>query len=429
MATRTPFLKAQYGGYCTSEVPEPDGDLVRVGPGTPGGEYFRRFWLPVAFSEDLKDLPIRVRILGEDLVVFRDYSGRVGVLHLFCSHRGTSLEFGLVRQRGLQCCYHGWLYDIDGTILETPGEPPESTFKDRLCHGAYPAQEYTGIVFAYLGPPEKMPPLPKYDFLDLPEFPQVQRVQNFLPCNWLQIKENAMDPWHLYFLHTTMTGPQFTPDLEKVPEHTFLETPLGISYLDSRRMDGDQIWVRMADFIVPTIHQFPGGRSVREQGRDFERVRQTVWAVPVDDTHTMNMRITRFRADEPMPNDRKESFGQTAARPYEERQRQPGDYEARVSIYDGLARHSREHLGSTDRGVIMLRKFVRRGIEAVQRGDDPPGLIREPLERVPTYGHQRLVRRPPAEDAAEDRTVVREVGRQVGEDTIKATVALGSPGA
>jgi hypothetical protein len=143
----------------------------------------------------------------------------------------------------------------------------------------------------------------------------------------------------------------------------------------------------------------------------------------------MNMRITRFRAEEPLPQGREESFGQTAARPYEERQRRPGDYEARVSIYDGLARHSREHLGSTDRGVIMLRNFVRRGIEAVQRGDDPPGLIREPLAAVPTYGHQRLVRRPPAATAADDRNVVREAGRTVGEDAIKDTLALGSPGA
>ena len=125
MTTNVPFLSIPYGGYLHSEVPVEDTELTHVGPGTPGGEWFRRFWQPVALSSELKDLPKAIRILGEDLVIFRDRSGQVGLLELHCSHRGTSLEFGQVEEHGIRCCYHAWCFDVDGTILDTPGEPPD----------------------------------------------------------------------------------------------------------------------------------------------------------------------------------------------------------------------------------------------------------------------------------------------------------------
>jgi len=155
MVTRAPFLKTRYGGYHHRHVPKEDAELTHVGPDTPCGEYMRRFWQPICFSDELHDLPRRVKILGEELVVFRNMSGTVGLLELHCPHRGSSLEFGLIDTRGIRCCYHGWLFGTDGAILETPGEPPESTLKDRLCHGAYPTYEYHGIVFAYMGPPDR----------------------------------------------------------------------------------------------------------------------------------------------------------------------------------------------------------------------------------------------------------------------------------
>jgi len=160
MANRAPFLKTRFGGYYHRAVPQEDAELTHVGPDTPCGEYMRRFWQPVCFSDELRDLPLRVRILGEDLVAFRDQSGAVGLLELHCPHRGTSLEFGLVGAKGIRCCYHGWLFDIDGAILETPGEPADSTLKDKLCHGAYPTHEAHGLVFAYLGPPRREAALP-----------------------------------------------------------------------------------------------------------------------------------------------------------------------------------------------------------------------------------------------------------------------------
>ena len=136
--TRAGLLKTRYGGYLHREVPDEDAELSHVGPNTPCGEYLRRFWQPICFSDELKDLPHRVKILGEELVVFRDLSGAVGLLELHCPHRGASLEFGLIDAKGIRCCYHGWQFAVDGTILETPGEPAHSTLKDRLYHGAYP---------------------------------------------------------------------------------------------------------------------------------------------------------------------------------------------------------------------------------------------------------------------------------------------------
>src|SRR5437899_6739606 len=143
----TTAVRQTYSGYYRRDVPSPDLELTHTGPGTPGGEYLRRFWQPICFTDELRDLPVRIRVLGEDLVAFRDFRGAVGLLELHCPHRGTSLEFGLVSERGLRCCYHGWLFDVDGTILEMPGEPETSTLKHRLCHGAYPTHEYNGIVF------------------------------------------------------------------------------------------------------------------------------------------------------------------------------------------------------------------------------------------------------------------------------------------
>ena len=144
MSERAPFLNTAYSAYYHRERPPEDEELTRVGPGTPCGEYLRRFWQPVILSNELGELPRRLRILGEDLVAFRDKSGAIGLLELHCPHRGTSLEFGLIGDKGIRCCYHGWLFDCDGTILETPGEPADSTLKDRLFHGAYPVHEHKG---------------------------------------------------------------------------------------------------------------------------------------------------------------------------------------------------------------------------------------------------------------------------------------------
>ncbi len=313
MSERAPFLNTAYSAYHHRERPAEEEELTRVGPGTPCGEYLRHFWQPVVLSEELGELPRRLRILGEDLVAFRDKSGAVGLLELHCPHRGTSLEFGLIGDRGIRCCYHGWLFDCDGTILETPGEPADSTLKDRLYHGAYPVREHQGLVFAYMGPPDKMPDFPILDTYDLPGYRMTARAPTLWECNWLQVKENSMDPAHLAFLHTLPGSEGFTEDLAALGEWDWMETPVGMVYIDTRRQ-GDRVWVRVADFILPNIHQFPPNLDPMAQRNSINRPQATTWAVPLDDTHTMQIGYQRAPAGREIR--RGSGFGQDASRPY-----------------------------------------------------------------------------------------------------------------
>lgn len=414
MATRIPFLQTAYSAYHHRERPPADDELIRVGPGTPCGEYLRRFWQPVMTAEELQDVPRRVRLMGEDLVAFRDQSGALGLIELHCPHRGTSLEFGLIAQKGLRCCYHGWCFDVDGKILDTPGEPPDSTLKDRLYHGAYPVYEYGGLVFAYMGPPDKQPPFPMLDTFDLPGYQLVAMPGYVWPCNWLQIKENSMDPAHLAFLHTLPGSEGFTGDLAALGEWDYMETSAGMVYIDTRRQE-DKVWVRIADFIPPNIHQFPPNTDPMAQRTTINRPTATRWAVPIDDTHTMQIGFNRAPLGrEPR---RHAGFGQDGDRPYEARQHIPGDYDAQVSIHGGIAQHDLEHLASTDRGIIMLRNMIRRGIRAVQSGADPEYLSRQAGQLIRTYSQDRVVAGvPPAATLAEDCRLLREIARKVVEE-------------
>jgi phenylpropionate dioxygenase-like ring-hydroxylating dioxygenase large terminal subunit len=418
MVARAPFLSTAYSAYHHRERPADDEELTRVGPDTPCGEYLRRFWQPIILTSELGELPRRIRILGEDLVTFRDKRGAIGLLELHCPHRGTSLEFGLISEKGIRCCYHGWLFDVDGTILETPGEPADSTLKDRLFHGAYPVREQAGLVFAYMGPPDKRPALPQLDTFDLPGYKLVARAPTLWECNWLQVKENSMDPAHLAFLHTLPGSEGFTEDLKELGEWDWMETPVGMVYIDTRRQ-GDRVWVRVADFILPNIHQFPPNADPMALRNTINRPLATTWAVPVDDTHTMQ--IGYYRAPEGKEMRRGAGFGQDASRSYEERQRIPGDYDAQVSIHGGIARHGLEHLAATDRGVTMMRNMIRRGIRAVRNGEDLGYRILNNTSAVPTYGHDRVVSGvAPAPTPEEDRRLLREVARSVVLESVKA---------
>jgi len=421
-AIRAEFLSKPYSGYRHKRVLNEDAELTHVGPGTPCGEYFRRFWQPVEFSSELKDLPKRIKILGEELVIFRDRSGRVGLLDWRCSHRGTSLEFGLVSERGIRCCYHGWLFDVDGTILETPNEPPSSTLKERLCHPAYPTLEFNGVVFAYMGPPDLRPEFPLYDLFNVPGYRFVPGGKRTIPCNWLQIKENSMDPVHTAFLHTRVTGTQFTDQFGVIPETQYFETPIGMHYVASRRVE-DRVWVRVSDFILPNMHLVPPIWETGKKEKVFSRPMLSNWAVPIDDTNTLRLGFWHMKEGDSVNWEEilvKIMFGQTDDRPFEERQRIPGDYDAQVG-QGSIAVHAYEHLASSDRGVAMCRRLVRKGIQDVAAGKDPTGVFREPGKVIQTYAQDTVVRLPKAESEDAERALLLEAGRKVAAGEFKST--------
>ncbi len=424
MATRAPFLKQRYSGYHHRHVPQEDTELTHVGPDTPCGEYMRRFWQPVCYSDDLKDLPLAVKLLGEELVVFRDGSGAVGLLERHCSHRGTSLEFGLVGEKGIRCCYHGWLFDVDGTILETPGEPTTSTLKDRLCHGAYPVHETHGMIFGYMGPPEQMPAFPAYDSFNRPGYRMIPGRKYYYPCNWLQILENTMDAVHTAFLHTIVSGSVFTDEFGVLPELEFAETPVGIIYIATRRV-GNNIWARMVENVLPNLQQVAPVWETGHEVHPFSGPMMSRWIVPIDDTNTMLIEFRHVSETEGVVTpdwwaDRSIMLpGQIAADTYEESQRRPQDFEAQVSQRP-VAVHGLEHLGSTDRGITMFRNQIRRDIRAVKAGGEPVGLSRDSGAVIPTYCNDTVVAVPPAKTPELDKKLLRETGRRLAQGYIEA---------
>ena len=441
MSSKTPYLTQPFGGYHASDVLEEDEELTHVGPRTPCGEYLRKFWQPVAHVEDLGDLPVPIRILGEDLVVFRDLGGRVGLLARHCAHRGTSLEYGILAERGIQCCYHGWHFDVDGRILDTPGEPADSTIKERLCIGAYPTREYGGLVFSYMGPPEAKPAFPIFDTFELPGYElghgEPLGIKNVKPCNWLQIMDNVVDPVHEAFLHARSSGYQFLDKngdpvtaLADVGQYDFIETPIGIACQVTRRVGGD-VWVRTIEYISPNIAQIPRTPAFPFQypeGRNEICFVPWVtrWRVPMDDTNTLEFAFVRLRPGEentyitdPGPVVLANYGGRSDA----ESRRYPGDYEAQIS-QRAIARHAHEHLGATDRGVTMMRRMIRRGIRAVAQGEDPVGNTRPLNGAIATYGNDTVVRVDPAASPEDDATLLRQIARDVAARALNNRAAL-----
>ncbi len=208
--------------------------LVRIGPGTPAGELFRRYWQPAALSEELVERdgpPIRVRLLGEDLVAFRDSDGRVGLVDAFCPHRRAPIFFGRNEECGIRCIYHGWKFNVDGACVDMPSEPADSPMKAEVRITAYPTVERGGVVWAYLGPPEQQPPAPDYEWT---RAPQTHRAvsKSYQACNYLQGLEGGLDTAHVSFLHNNRIGDRnnlFTRD--GAPRIEVYETDYGYHYV------------------------------------------------------------------------------------------------------------------------------------------------------------------------------------------------------
>jgi phenylpropionate dioxygenase-like ring-hydroxylating dioxygenase large terminal subunit len=430
MADEVRWTTRRYGGYDTRLPLAPDDELTRVGPGTPGGEYLRRFWHPVAMTAQLGSTPLAIRILGQDLVVFRDGGGRIGLLHKHCAHRRASLEFARIEAQGIRCCYHGWHFDVDGTILETPGEPADSEIRQRICQPAYPVRELKGLVFAYLGPPEAMPAFPYLDSLDLPGHDLVP-YSIHSPCNWLQETENAIDPFHSVFLHGRVNGPQF-PGLEhfvELPVVAYHKRETGFVYSHARRT-GDLVALRFHDYLTPNLAQNGGMFQKFTQPRLFSRTSLTKWVVPIDDTNSRKFGWRHFNdADEVLRQGKRDAvgwesvdfYGQTAGRPYDEQQRNPGDWEAWTG-QGPINIHKREYLGTTDEGVALLRAKLRRDIRAVAAGKDvarPEGTADAPYQ---TYAGDTILRIPPSND---DRALIDQLQRTVAEIYFSADGLIG----
>ena len=401
-----------------------DAELTHVGPDTPCGEYMRRFWQPICFSDELKDLPLAVKILGEDLVVFRDGSGAVGLLERHCPHRGTSLEFGLIGAKGIRCCYHGWLFDVDGTILETPGEPADSTLKDRLCHGAYPVHEAHGIVFAYMGPPEQMPAFPAYDSFVRPGYRLMPGQKYFYPCNWLQIMENTMDPVHTAFLHTIVSGSVFTDEFGVLPELEFAETPVGIIYIATRRV-GDNVWARMVENVLPNLQQVAPVWETGQQPHPFSGPMMSRWIVPLDDTNTMLIELRHVSETEGVVTpdwwaDRGIMLPGQTRRRHLRGKPTPAAAISRRRCRSGRSRSTASSISAPPIAASRCSATRSGGIRAVKAGSDPVGLFRDDGGVIPTYCNDTVVRVPPAETPELDRQLLRETGRRLAQGYIEA---------
>lgn len=399
-ACKSNVLTSGYGKIAV--VPKEDERLTRIGFGTPMGELFRRFWQPICLSDELKDLPKRVRILGEDLVAFRDGQGRVGVLDLHCAHRGASLEYGRVEEEGVRCCYHGWLFAADGRCLQQPGEPCSSTYKDEVRQPAYPVAEYGGLVFIYMGPPDKQPEFPLYDSLHQ-EGTALTAYRNnsrgvVAECNWLQIHENVMDPVHTAFLHSRDSSLHFTQVYAVIPQLKFEETEMGMKYIRTAVLPNGRTFTRVQEIFMPNVRAV--SEALVSNDPHVEKARVIGWWVPVDDTHTIGFHLEALRVvdGKPVPSALAtapvgRTSGTTPGRTcYEDTQRDPDDCEAQVSQRP-IAVHALEHKATTDLGIVMYRKLLWKALRDIETGRDPKGLIRDPAkQRVKVIAGNEIAR-------------------------------------
>jgi 5,5'-dehydrodivanillate O-demethylase len=352
--------------------------LTRVGPGTPAGEMLRRYWHPISVARELSDEhPTKfVRILGEDLVIFRDKSGRTGLLADKCAHRGASLVYGRVEERGIACAYHGWLYDCEGNILETPPERNDAIMKSVKIK-AYPVQVYLGLIWAYMGP-APAPPMTRFDSLFRDDVHRSIIVHPVLDCNWFQAMENSVDPAHLQVLHQefagrggrvpTNTTRGFTDDVES---YEFYETGYGV--MKKRTYKNGMMDEH------PLV--FP---NILRQGQS------TQFRVPIDDEHTIHIHVVCSLAQE--GDDMSDVWDPPVE--YKEPYKEPADAlhpKARFTLHQvipqdhmawetqgPIADRSLEKLSYSDRGIVLYRRVAKREIERVAAGEDPIPVQRDP---------------------------------------------------
>lgn len=388
--------------------------LARVGAGTPAGELLRRYWhVAAAACELTEERPVKpVRLLGEDLILFRippapgESQPRYALVGERCPHRGASFKYGLVDCEGIRCIYHGWKFSATGRCLEQPAEGRNSSFKDRIMHRAYPVQKLAGLLFAYLGP-APAPLLPRWDVLVREDGRRFGVIESVIECNWLQAMENSVDPSHLYWLHGSLgskklpIGPERYAALGLQSEYDEKNEFEAVEYGIMKRritpspVPGAPPELEQHPLVFPTylrlvpslssLRVLEAAQSLSEEESKLRYVHDMDFRTPVDDTHTMEYRICFIPSSRRMAADEDPPFELS---PLKERDGSfrldviPAQDALAWESQGALADRSQEHLGVADRGIIMLRKLVREQIEAVQRGEDPLGVIRDPAKNV-----------------------------------------------
>jgi len=353
-------------------TPQDNELLTRIGPGSRMGAVMRRYWWPVGFSQEVDKIPVPVRVLGEDLVLFRAGSGKVGLVAQSCAHRLASLEHGRVEENGIRCCYHGWLYDMNGQCTEMPCEPADNQLCKDVKIAAYRTQEMGGLIFAYMGP-EPAPLLPNYDLLvrdDLDRHLSSAREH----CNWLQRAENGVDKYHSMALH----APVYPTIALKRPEDVqWQPTWYGFRMTAKYPSKAENV----SHCIFPS-HTRRYGARVGERPSHYLHLR-----VPVDDVETITFFVRAQETEDGRP-------GKVTVKGHENLPR--GVYEHVEDGWWRLTSHeqdraaqesqglitdrTKEFLATSDRGIVMLRKMLIESVDAVEQGKDPFGLLRDPAQ-------------------------------------------------
>jgi len=358
--------------------------LTEVGRGTPMGELMRRYWQPIGAAVDLESKwTRRVRLLGEDLVIFKDRQGRLGLIAEQCPHRRASFAHGIPTENGIRCPYHGWEYNAQGKCIHQPNEQDKCAFRDKVSTDAYPVQEMGGMLFAYMGP-QPQPLLPRWDGFVAQDTIRIMG-RTILPINWLQIMENSLDPVHTEWLHGHHY--EFLKEQEgiKVAISTrhlkidFKEFEYGMTkhrLLEGHSEDGD-------DWKVGHPIVFPNMLAVGN-GDEKSRYYSFQMRVPVDDTHTMHLWFNAYVPPQgvEVPKHLLEKV-HTYEVPFMD---DKGEYI--VDNVDGqdmmawisqgaIADRSLENLGATDKGIVMYRRMLKREMQKVQAGIDPMGIVRD----------------------------------------------------
>ncbi len=391
--------------------------LVRVSRGTPAGELFRRYWQPACLATELPErdcAPIRVRLLGEDLIAFRDTAGRVGLVDAYCPHRRAPLFFGRNEECGIRCVYHGWKFDVDGNCVDLPSEPEASPMKSRIKITAYPTIEKAGIVWAYLGPKETMPAPPDYEWTRAPATHRYAS-KTYEACNYLQAVEGGLDTAHSSYLHNHKLGDTLQLRLrDRAPRLDVERTDYGYYYVSTRQAGADGSYVRLYHYVMP-FQQMRGGIQGFAGRNAVPQLDGHIW-VPIDDEQT-NVYNWQYSADPAVPisEEQFEAHEHHAGRGRQDlipgtfklKRNPSNDYLIdrelqRTRTYTGIdgvntqdfaiqegmgpiTDRSKEYLGSTDRAIVTLRRMLLDATAAVERGETPPGADPQTHRNVRPY--------------------------------------------